>query len=125
MNRLHFTKFSDRPFKGCDKFILHLLEVKSEASLAWTGEKLVLHCATGTGKLPRPEENLSVACHGDSKTTIFSPPPCHSNKQGTSPVCFSTGEAGKIAETGYKLIPTDSGVYSAPRIPMRLMDESY
>jgi hypothetical protein len=58
MYRRHLKKFSDRPFQSCDKFILHLLEVKSETFSARTGKKLVLRRATGSGKLLWPEENL-------------------------------------------------------------------
>jgi hypothetical protein len=74
-------------------------KVKSEVPSARTGEKLVLRWATGTGKLPGSDENWSAACDRYSKTGIFSPPPCHSNKQETSPVRSPTGEAGKNAET--------------------------
>jgi hypothetical protein len=57
MNRRHFKKFSDRPFKSCDKSILRLIEVKSEAPSALIGEKLVLRLAMVTGKRTGPEEN--------------------------------------------------------------------
>jgi hypothetical protein len=77
-----FKNFFDRPFKRRDEFILCSLKVKSEATSALAGEKLVLRLATGgTGKLPGPEDNWSAACHGDSKPANLSTPPCSPNKQ--------------------------------------------
>jgi hypothetical protein len=78
MNRRHFKKLSDRPFKAVTRLFFgthskrlldktsprqyvsstkRLLEVKSEAPSAPIGEQLVLRRATGTEKLPGPEEN--------------------------------------------------------------------
>jgi hypothetical protein len=52
--------------------------------------------------LLRGEKNLSIGCHGDSKSANFFASAFTRNKQGTFPVCFPTGEAGNNnAETGY------------------------
>jgi hypothetical protein len=56
MNRKHFLKFSECPFKSCGALTLRSLEVKSEASYARTEEKMGLWLATGKGMLPGPEE---------------------------------------------------------------------
>jgi hypothetical protein len=57
MNRSHFKRLSDCPFKSCGEFTLSLFEVKLEASSARRGEKSVLRRATGTGNMPEQEEN--------------------------------------------------------------------
>jgi hypothetical protein len=50
-------KISDRPLKTVTSpSILHLIDVKSEAPSALIGEELLLRRATGTDKLPLPEE---------------------------------------------------------------------
>jgi hypothetical protein len=46
MNRQHFLKFSNRPFKSCDMSNLHRLEVKSYPPSGRTGEKLILPVGT-------------------------------------------------------------------------------
>jgi hypothetical protein len=49
MNRQHYSKFSDRPFKSCEVYILCLLEVKPGPPSAQTVGKLLLPVVHGYG----------------------------------------------------------------------------
>jgi hypothetical protein len=80
MNRQHFYKFTNRPFKSCDESIIHLLEVKSKAPSGRTWEKLVLRHDTATGKLPR--KIGYAACHWDIRPANFQPLPYSPTKKG-------------------------------------------